>query len=168
MIWQFCGSGELPEMVVVSDTSAISALLQIGRAEMLQDLYGDLIIPSAVEIELRRSHPCIPDFIKVLAVEDCPALQLRCVTLDKGEAHAITLAEQLQADLLLIDERKGRLAADEAGICYIGLVGALIEAKRRGVITNLGDLLSLIMTHAGFRLSETLRIAVLRSVGEIE
>ncbi len=98
-------------MVVLSDTSAISALLQVGRVEILQELYGDVIIPVAVERELRRSHSCIPDFIKVLSVAECPALQMRCAMLDKGEAHAITLAEQLHADLLIIDERKGRLEA---------------------------------------------------------
>lgn len=153
-------------IVVVSDTSAISALLQIGEIEILQKLYGQILIPEAVRTELKRSHAQIPDFIQTESVAPSPALQARLETLDIGEAYAITLTEQIHADLLLIDEKKGRAAAASAGLQYMGLAGALIEAKRKGIISSLTDILEHITVDAGFRLSPHIRKAVLNAVGE--
>ena len=95
-----------------------------------------------------------------------PALLARLKTLDIGEAYAITLAEQIHADLLLIDEKKGRAAAASAGIQYMGLAGALIEAKRKGIISRLADILERMTEDAGFRLSLPIRKAILASAGE--
>ena len=154
-------------IVVVSDTSAISALLQIGEIEILRQLYGQIQIPEAVETELKRSHNLIPAFIRTVSVPTSPALSKRLRLLDVGEAHAITLAEQIRADLLLIDEKKGRVVAADAGLQYMGLAGALIEAKRRKIISSLKELLTRITEHAGFRLSPDVRIAVLKAAGEL-
>ena len=86
--------------------------------------------------------------------------------LDEGEACAITLAQQIHADLLLIDEKKGRAEAEQAGLKFIGLVGVLVEAKWRGVILLIRPLLDQLIVEAGFRLASSLRSAVLREVGE--
>jgi predicted nucleic acid-binding protein len=153
-------------IVVVSDTSAISALLQTGDIDILRKLYGHILIPDAVRQELEREHSWIPDFIASRPVLESSSLQARLQILDIGEAHAITMAEQIHADLLLIDEKKGRAAADSAGLRYIGLVGALIEAKHRGIISNLTEILDRITINAGFRLSAHIRKAVLEAVKE--
>ena len=153
-------------IVVVSDTSAISSLLQIGEIEILRQLYGQILIPEAVRAELKRSHAQIPGFIQTESVSPSPALQARLKSLDIGEAYAITLAEQIHADLLLIDEKKGRAAAARAGIQYMGLAGALIEAKRKGIISSLADILEYLTVDAGFRLSLPIRTAILKAVGE--
>lgn len=153
-------------IVVVSDTSAISALLQIDEIDILRHLYGQILIPTAVATELQRSHSSIPDFIRTVSVKESPVLQTRRFMLDVGEACAITLAEQVDADLLLIDEKKGRAVAKQAGLQYMGLVGSLIEAKRRGIIQDLSHLLGRITAEAGFRLSPQLKTAVLNAVGE--
>lgn len=152
--------------LVVSDTSAISALLQIGQAGILEDLYEKILIPPAVECELLRAYRNIPAFVRVHAVTETPVLQDRRSILDEGEACAITLAEQVAADLLLIDEKKGRAVAEQAGLRYIGLVGVLIEAKRREVVPVLRPILERLVEDAGFRLAQPLYTAVLRTVGE--
>ncbi len=153
-------------ILVVSDTSAISALLQVGQAQILQTLYDRIVIPPAVEQELLRAHREIPAFVEVHAVAETLELMRRLLLLDEGEACAITLAEQINADLLLIDEKKGRTVAEQAGLRYIGLVGVLIEARRRGVIPALRPILARLVKDAGFRLAPALQTAVIREVGE--
>ena len=153
-------------IVVVSDTSAISALLQVDEVHILEQLYGQILIPEAVQQELAKSHDALPAFIQLAPVETSSILNERLRELDKGEAYAITLAEQLHTDLLLIDEKKGRAVAARTGIPYMGLVGALIEAKRRKLIPNLKELLARVTADAGFRLAPSIQEAVLKAAGE--
>lgn len=124
-------------IVVVSDTSAIRALIQIGEIDILRQLYGQILIPEAVGNELKRSHAHIPGFIQIESISPSPELHARIQTLDIGEAHAITLAEQIRADLLLIDEKKGRAAAASAGLQYMRLVGA--SSKPSAVVFSLAS-----------------------------
>ena len=153
-------------ILVVSDTSAISALVQIGEEDILRHLYDRILIPQAVQQELLRSHSSIPGFIHTHAVVPSVELEHRRSILDEGEACAITLAEQIHADLLLIDEKKGRAVAEQAGLRFIGLVGVLISAKRRGLISAIRPILDRLVTEAGFRLAPLLRAAVLREANE--
>src|SRR5262245_45916211 len=102
-------------MLVVSDTSPISALIQIGRAELLKDLFDTVCIPPAVNDELVRFHPSLPSFINVQVVLDQARVKSLLTQLDLGEAEAIVLAAESKADYLLIDERRGRKAATDAG-----------------------------------------------------
>ncbi len=53
-------------MIVVSDTSCVSNLLTIGKADLLEKLFGEVIIPPAVERELRRFHSAIPAFLRTV------------------------------------------------------------------------------------------------------
>jgi uncharacterized protein len=98
-------------MLVVSDTSPISALMQIGRAELLSDLFGAVCVPPAVNAELLRFHSSLPSYVEVRAVADRAHVASLVPRLDLGEAEAIVLAIETQADHLLIDERRGRVIA---------------------------------------------------------
>ena len=102
-----------------------------------------------------------------MTVAPLPGLHRRLIELDAGEAYAITLAEQLDADLLIIDEKKGRAAAASSAIRYMGLAGVLIEAKHKSIIPNLSDILQRITVRAGFRLSRQIQEAMLKAVGEL-
>lgn len=153
-------------MLVVSDTSPISALLQIGRAELLRDLFQTVCIPRAVYDELARFHSVIPAFIEVRDVLDRTRVQVLQSDLDVGEAEAIVLAMQMKADHLLIDERRGRVAAAAAGVPVIGLLGVLLLARHRSLITSLKDCLVDLQSKAGFYLSPTLVEKALAAVGE--
>src|SRR4051812_43798153 len=128
-------------MLVVSDTSPISALIQIGRAELLRDLFGKVCIPPTVNGELVRFHTALPAFIEVRSVSDQARVQLLLTQLDAGEAEAIVLAAESNADYLLIDERRGRKAASEAGVPIIGLIGIVLLGKRRGFVLSVTDML---------------------------
>ena len=86
--------------------------------------------------------------------------------LDSGEAEAIILAKEIQAELLLIDERKGRNEARRFGIKIIGLLGVLVSAKRNGFIDEVKPLLDTLVNQIGFRVSKTLYERVLQEVDE--
>ena len=78
------------------------------------------------------------------------------------------LAVELKAELLLIDERKGRVVANRLGVNYIGLLGVLVKAKHDGLILAAGPVMDSLMTKAGFWVSKELYDYVLQVTGESE
>lgn len=102
-------------MIVVSDTSPLSGLAIVGYLPLLQQLYERVLIPSAVADELIRGGEDDDRISQVLSLswievrqpndlQQVALLETDC-NLDRGEAQAITLALELGADELLIDER---------------------------------------------------------------
>ena len=152
--------------MVVSDTSVLTALITIGQENILSTLYGKVIIPDAVDRELRRGHVNLPGFVHACVAPQNDALRRRLQVLDAGEAEAITLAEALKADLLLIDEKLGRRLAAESNIPIMGLMGVLIEAKRKGLLARIAPILTRLELETGFRLAVSLRQQVLETAGE--
>ena len=155
-------------MIVVSDTSCVSNLLSVGQASLLPQLFGEVLIPPAVERELRRFHVNLPDFLLTVTPTDQVRLQRLLRELDPGEAEAICLAHERKADRLLIDESVGRAVALREGVAIIGVVGILVTAKRRGLLADVAPVLQHLETEAGFRLSQSLKAEALRAVGESE
>ena len=153
-------------MIVVSDTSPITALLSVGQVDLLHSLYGNVVIPPAVDAELRAYHAELPDFIQVMPVQTNALLIRLERELDQGEAEAIVLAKTIQADLLLMDEMLGRRAAQKEHLPVIGLMGVLLLAKKKGHISSLGSLIDRLESEAGFYLSRSVKERVLCAAGE--
>ncbi len=153
-------------MIVVSDTSPITALLTVGQIELLRKLFREVVIPPAVNAELQRSHMSFPQWLQVRELRDDTQAARYERIVDRGEAEAIALAQELRADRLLMDERKGRQLAQQAGVPVLGLVGVILIAKRTGLISSACSLLDQIEREAGFYLTEELKQAALKSVGE--
>ncbi len=115
-------------MRVVSNTSPLSNLAIIGRLDLLKQRYAVVRIPPAVAAELSRlSHVAGQALITAalteswLVVENPPAPLLRLPDpLDLGERDAIALALAVRVDVLLIDEKRGRAAARQAGLAVAG------------------------------------------------
>src|SRR4051812_29062080 len=104
--------------LIVSDTTALSCMVRIGRADLLTALFPELRIPTAVADELDRGAPVLGDWrsallpnIRIERVEATPLLSLLEEELDAGEAAALALAVSLRADLVLMDETRGRAVA---------------------------------------------------------
>lgn len=124
---------------IVSNTSPIRYLTSIGEAELFPQLFGKILIPKRVYQEL--THKNTPDIVRQLLtslpvwVEVCEVKISKdnssLVHLDAGEIEAIFLAEQKSADLLLMDEKKGRLAAKERDLTIMGVLGILELADRQ-------------------------------------
>jgi predicted nucleic acid-binding protein len=153
-------------MIVVSDTSAITSLLQIGRLAILPALYQNVVIPVEVANELLRFHATLPGFIQVMPVADRALFKRFLTELDPGEAAAIALMLEGKGDLLLMDERRGRAVAAREGLAVVGVIGVLVEARHRGLITSLAGVIDDLERLAGFRISPRLRQQVLETVGE--
>jgi predicted nucleic acid-binding protein len=128
-------------MIVIADTSPLNYLIQIECESLLRELYNRVIIPEAVLFELR--HTDAPRTVRGWAENLPPWVELRHASasddpylqsLDIGEREAILLAVQLSADLLLIDERRGRAEAARRNIITTGTIGVLAKAAQRGLI----------------------------------
>ena len=127
--------------IVVSDTSPLNYLIQIGCEHLLSALYARVLIPLAVLRELENAGtPAIvrtwlgqlPDWIAVREVVLSADRQLD--ELDPGERHAIQSASDEKADLLLMDERAGVRLARERGLIVTGTLGILLQGAERGLL----------------------------------
>lgn len=157
-------------MIVVSDTSPITYLHQIERFALLSRLYGEVVIPPAVERELKEAAPLHEDLdwsvLRVVEPKSSGMVASLSASLDLGESEAIVVASEIKADLLLIDEANGREVARRMGIRFTGLLGVLLEAKRRGIVSHLATELSRLQKDTSFRIRPEVRQAVLRLAGE--
>ena len=154
-------------MIVVSDTSAITGLLQIGRLDLLEKLFHQILIPEAVRGELSKSHPFLPAYLRCEPVRNSAAVKQLLAEIDLGEAEAIVLAKERHADILLIDELKGRRVAEREGLRFVGLMGVLIQAKQEHFIKSVRDLTAELERVADFRVSEKIKSAAFRKAGEL-
>jgi predicted nucleic acid-binding protein len=153
-------------MIVVSDTSVITSLLHIGRAGLLQELYHTVLIPTAVQMELLRTHQQLPAFLEARPAGNRGLVARLEAELDLWEAEAIVLAKEANADLLLIDEKRGRQVALREGLRITGLIGLVIEAKQQEIITSVRELVAQLEVEAGFRLSDAVKSEAFRLAGE--
>jgi predicted nucleic acid-binding protein len=86
--------------------------------------------------------------------------------LDRGETDAILLACQLKADVLLMDEKRGREAARHCGLVVAGVLGELVHAKLAGWIPNVRDEIRRVRLEAGFFVDAGVERFILSQVGE--
>lgn len=103
-------------MIVVSDTTPLISLLKINRLDLLEKLFGEVLIPEAVFNELTVDERFQLEaklirqkkFIAVKPVNNLESVSIlkRATGLDQGESEAIVLTDELKADLLLMDEAK--------------------------------------------------------------
>jgi len=73
---------------------------------------------------------------RVVAARDQNEVAALREQLDPGEAEAIVVAAELEAELFLVDEKRGRRITIDRGLEVTGLLGVLAEAKVRGFIPN--------------------------------
>ncbi|NJL91859.1 MAG: DUF3368 domain-containing protein [Coleofasciculaceae cyanobacterium SM2_1_6] len=144
-------------MIVVSDTSPINYLLLIDQIDLLPQLYQQIIIPDVVRREML--DPLAPFVLQQwianppawLTVQTVSGVDSTLNALDLGEQAAITLAQTLPADLLIIDERLGRDVASDRSIPIVGTLGILDDAANQGLI-DLADEISRLQ-QTNFRIS---------------
>lgn len=156
-------------MIVVSDTSVLSNLAIVNHLWLLEAIYQTVIIPDVVAKEIAAaSNPTISAILKLGWIQTQSLNPSRLVQqlqqergLDAGEANAIALALELQADDLLMDERLGRREAVRLGLPVIGILGVLLVAKQRSLIPQVQSVLDALINQAGFRVSPQLYQRVL-------
>lgn len=128
-------------MIVVSDTSPINYLLLVGKIFVLPELLGNVVVPSAVFRELQsvKTPSVVREFIQNrpewLEVREASVLfDTDLDELDTGEREAIVLAEELKANVLLMDEQRGRQVALKRNLRVVGTLGILERAAEKGLL----------------------------------
>jgi predicted nucleic acid-binding protein len=127
--------------MVVADTSPLNYLVLIHQINLLPDLYGRVLIPESVLEELsaietpqlvRNWATNLPEWIEVSPAT--PIDDAGLTRLHAGERDTISLALNVHADAVLLDERRGRQEAENRGLKLIGTLGVLVAAHKRGLI----------------------------------
>ena len=108
-------------MIVVSDASPITALLTVGEVDILDRLFGEVIIPKAVADELHRTHTDLPEWLRVERVSNQDLAGEYMLSVDKGEAKAIALAQELSPPPQNLWAQWG--VADRVMSCILGFLG---------------------------------------------
>jgi hypothetical protein len=156
---------------VVSNTTPIISLLKLNQLNLLRQLYDQIYIPLAVyrEIEAGKAKGYYKDlskidWINVVDIKDKKSVKY-FLDLDKGEAEAIVLATEYNADLILLDERLGRFYAKHAELKVTGTIGILIKAKMEGLIENVKPMLEDLIKKEVW-ISDKLKSEILKKIGE--
>lgn len=161
-------------MIVVSNTTPLIGLASIRRFDLLHHLFGEIYIPKAVYDESvtdgreaggAKREISGSAWIKTVEVQDRLAVEVLLDELDLGEAEVIVLAREMNADWVLMDEKKGRRKLTQLEIHKIGTVGILLKAKEMGLIKSIRkDLEGL--REKSFSISQSVIDAVLEHIGE--
>ena len=154
-------------MIVVADTSSLNYLLLMERIELLQSLYGEVILPHAVREEMSASGASavvrswaahLPGWVNVMSVVHID--QTLPERLGAGEREAISLALELSADVVLMDDQPGRNAAEDRGLFVSGTLSVLLQASRLSLVDFEAALVEL--KRLGFRMSEAVESTMRR------
>ena len=157
--------------LVIADTSPINYLLLIGH--ILPALFGKVILPTAVWDELK--HPKAPLVVRNWVASPPPWVDVRpsipfqdasLKALDAGEGAAIALAIELHADLLLMDDEEGVIAARRKGLEVAGTLGVLSRAAQRHLL-NLADAFERVK-HTNFRFRQEIMDKFLNEISDAE
>ena len=152
--------------VVVSDTSPLHYLILCNAANVLPQLFHQVVIPPTVFREMQQPNtpPAVRQWASALPpwvnVQTPKTLTL-ALNVDAGEREAICLAKEIHADAVLMDDKAGRNAARQCGLAVVGTIGLLEQAAKRGMVDLPTALASLRQTNA--RLDpELIQAALLR------
>jgi len=159
---------------VVCNTGPLIAFLLIKRLDILRSLFDVVAIPEEVRHEVlqgKTAHGELekwtePEWMRVLSPSK-PMDPLLTTLLHSGEAAVVSLAQELHANFVLIDERKARkIARAVYGLEVIGSARILVEAKRRRLIDKVGDAIKM-MRDGGYWIGDAVLKEALHQVGEI-
>ncbi len=137
--------------VVVADTTPLNYLVLVGHADILGSLFGEVLIPEAVLAELQ--HPSAPDTVTRWLRSPPPWLRVEKVLLadeslqlGRGETEAISLAVERKVKIVLMDERRGRDAAEARGLIAVGTLSLIDLADERRLLDGIAVLNDLRLT----------------------
>jgi len=158
--------------LVVTNTTPLIALALIRKLHLLSDLYGEVLAPPAVYAEVIAGEAERTDvaeirtasYVRVQPLSD-PRRADVLTSLDRGEAEAIALAQEINADLLIMDEHLGRRAARRLRLAVTGTIGILLKSKTLGYVETVQPLITELQQR-GIYLSDTLVRHALELAGE--
>lgn len=162
-------------MKVVTNSTPLIELSKIKQLNLLRDVYSTILIPEEVYFEVVIDGIGQPGAAEVEAAEWVSRQsvmdknRIRTLqnqhSLDLGECATIVLAQEINAEQVILDDKAARWEAIERGLPVIGTVGILLIAKTRGVIPNVRPILDDLRAH-GTRISQNLYYQAMTKAGE--
>jgi len=157
--------------IIVNSTPLI-VLCNIGRIHILKDLYSEIEIPEAVYREVTEKHDTACrvlkhslDWIHVEKIQSESDKKMYRAKLHDGEVEVMILAQERNADLVIIDDNAAKKTAKYLGLSVTGTLGVLLKAKSEGYIPEIAPVLE-DMQKRGFYVSSALTEKVLKAAGE--
>jgi predicted nucleic acid-binding protein len=135
---------------ILSDTSCLIILSRIHQLDLLQKLFGNVIITKQVADEYKDS---LPAWIDVVELDNTKVFDFLSHQLDIGESSSIAMALEYEDALLIIDEAKSRKISKNFNINIIGTIGVIIKAKKQGIIPQARPIIDQLI-FSGFRISD--------------
>ncbi|MEQ9290453.1 MAG: DUF3368 domain-containing protein [Cyclobacteriaceae bacterium] len=148
--------------VIISDTSCLILLDKIGQLDLLNKVYGKLVITHEI---LKEFGLRLPNWVEVRRLTNKSVQTALEQTLDLGEASAIALAIENPSSLLIIDDLKARKMAKALNLRLTGTLGVIFKAKEIGVINKIGPVINQLIQE-DFRISDNVVSEILRKSGE--
>ena len=162
-------------MIIVSNTTPLIAFSSLQKFDLLNKLFGKLYIAEAVYHEATIANKekdnlaceiAQADWIQTVKVKDRLAVDVLLDELDLGEAETIVLAKEINADWVLMDEKKGRRKLTQLGLAKIGTVGLLVKAKEIGLLAEIKPEIKA-LTETSFNLSNSVINTILQQANEL-
>ena len=147
----------MPSKLIISDTSCVITLSNIGELDLLRLLYKKIVTTPEIAAEFGES---LPDWVEVISVSDKAKLELLEIQVDKGEASAIALALESENSFLILDDYKARKLAHTLKLDHTGTIGVIIAAKQKDIINSIKPILKKIK-ETNFRISADLELHAL-------
>ena len=157
--------------VVVNSTPLI-ALCKVGKLELLKLCYQEIIIPQAVYSEICAKNDAVEkqirnnlSWIHIVSVQSDSDKKMYKAKLHAGEVEVMILAQEIDADLVIIDDGPARKTAEYLGLKLTGTIGTLIMAKQNGDLNAVMPVIDAIKEN-GFHIEYKLESMVRRLAGE--
>ena len=115
----------MPETIIIADASCLIALTNIHALWILESVYKKVFITQPI---LNEYELPIPDYIKIIEVNDLNLQRVLSRYLDPGEASAIALGIENPDSILILDDLKGRKEEQRLKIRFTGTLGVIIKA----------------------------------------
>lgn len=126
--------------IVIADTGVIISLSIIDSLELITQIFGEYYIANSVWIELIKYKSILSKKVLDLLqakVKEIKGINYLSVIMDFGESESVILYKELNADFLLVDDKKARIIAESYGVNCIGTLGLIALAKERAIISNI-------------------------------
>ncbi|MCP4752853.1 MAG: DUF3368 domain-containing protein [Proteobacteria bacterium] len=147
---------------IISNSSCLIALDNIGQTQILKDIYGKIYITEEVAGEVGIDAE---NWIEIKQVKNSNYTKMLTTLVDVGEASTLALSFEFDDSILILDDLKARKLAEKLNLKYTGLLGVLLKAKKAGAVDSVRDVLKQ-MKSAGFRISDRIEREVLKLADE--
>ena len=155
---------------VVANTTPLIALADIGKLDLLHQIYNEIYIPRAVQEEIisepAKTLVSNSDWIKVIDIQNESQKSTFSTRLHSGEIEVILLSQEQNADLLIMDDNAAKKTAKFLGLSVTGTLGVIIKAKQEGLIDSVKEIIDQLLLD-GLFMDDRLINRVLESAGEL-